>query len=159
MTTDPASPAPRFESDLDYLKELRSRVHQGLVTLEYDHSVLGQAESPLAVQAEDTRWVFGGVFGAIGGWFLGGWPLALGLMALCLVGYLTLGRRWIAAGLERRAKAALLDDADTWRRLWRHGGVTLVAGPPAGQTRCTAPKESWLKFVDGLPPPDKGSGR
>jgi hypothetical protein len=133
------------ETDEQLLAELRRLRQAGTVALELDHRRLAHIDSPVAVEAEGTRWVYLGIVAAgAGWWFLGIWA-GLGVAAAALALYLTLKadlRRRAARRIDERALA----DAGLWRRLWRFGGVTLEAR----DRRCAAPAGNWMQFVRDL---------
>jgi hypothetical protein len=57
-------------------------------------------------------------------------------------------RQDVARRIRRRVETVALDDAATWRRLWRHGGVAI--GIAGGGVACAAPDGNWMQFVRDL---------
>jgi hypothetical protein len=141
---DPAGVEPATDEAL--LTALRHLREAGRLTLELDQRRLAHIDSPVSVEAESNRWVYAGLaLAAASGWFAGFWA-GLGVALLVLAAYLTLGKADIRRRTARRIEERALLDVALWRRLWRFGGVTLVAG----DRRCTAPGGNWMQFVREL---------
>jgi hypothetical protein len=139
-------------TDTDLLAALKRLVEQGAVRLELDAAKLDHMDSPVSVQSESTRW-FAVLFVASGAafWF-GGW---IGGGA-AIIASLALWFAWVRPGTHRRIAARVqeraLKDTQTWRALWRFGGVKLVAD----NATCAAPNDNWMQFVrDRSPAPDQ----
>lgn len=143
---------PRFSSDVEYLPELRRLIVEGRVRLDFDAPHLRGMDSPVAVEAEVSRWAYLMVIASgLAFWWLG-WPGALGTIATIGLGYVTLGHRWIASNQRRRIMDIALKEIGTWRKLWRHGGVSLsrVSDVKSPAITCRAPTESWVRFTDDV---------
>jgi len=131
-------------SDSELLTDLRDQLRTGGVTLALDLARLDKTDSPVSVQAESTRWLYGliGLGAAATGWQ----GLPGGLVA-CIVG-VSVWYAWVRPDVGRRIRARVdthaLHDVGLWRRLWRFGGVQLRAG--AG-VECMAPAGNWMQFV------------
>lgn len=146
------SESHRFETDKQYLPELRRLIVEGQVRLDFDVKHLRGLDSPVAVEAEVGRWAYvmiivpGVVF-----WWLG-WEAAAAALGAVILGYLTLGRRRIAANLRRRIMDQALKDIGLWRKLWRHGGVGLrsQATEASSALICQAPGDSWVRFAEAM---------
>ncbi len=137
-----ASPSP--ESEVALLKRLDALVAAGGIALALDRGKLAHIDFPLALEADGNRWAYPLVLATVLiGWFLGLWAgIAAGLVsALC---YRTLGRAYIARRLEQRIRARGLTEVETWRRLWRFGGVILT-GPDGAP--CQGPDGNWMALV------------
>jgi hypothetical protein len=139
-------------TDRDLLVALRRLLEEGTVRLELDAAKLDHMDSPVSVQSESTRW-FAVLFVACGAafWF-GGWIGG----AVAVVASLALWFAWVRPGTHRRITARVqehaLKDTQTWRTLWRFGGVKLIAG----SATCAAPNDNWMQFVrDRSPAPDQ----
>jgi hypothetical protein len=134
--------AKRSEEEL--LGQLRAQLRAGSVTLAIDAGHLDKLDSPVAVQAESTRWLYALVAGVgAAAWLHGPMGLALGLAAAAAV-WVGWVRRHVGRRIRNRVETQALDDASLWRRLWRHGGVRLV--PREGEP-CVAPRDNWMQFV------------
>jgi hypothetical protein len=139
-------------TDTELLAALRGMIARGDVQLQLDAAKLDHMDSPVSVQADSTRW-FAVLFVAcaaafwFGGWIGGGVATATSI---------ALWFAWVRPGTHRRIRARVNDiatkDTQTWRALWRFGGVRLVAA----NTTCSAPTDNWMQFVrDRSPPPDQ----
>jgi hypothetical protein len=147
--------AARVETDRELLDRLRRLRAAGRLALELDHRRLSHIDSPVAVEAESTRWIYGGLaLVAATWWFLGG---AAGAAAaiLGLAAYLTLGKADVRRRTARRVEERALGDVALWRRLWRFGGVALTA---EGR-RCAAPEGNWMQFVRDVADPTEQARR
>jgi hypothetical protein len=128
----------------DLFRDLRRLLALGRVRLELDVARLEHIDSPVVVEADSNIWVYtllaicAAVF-----WRAGPWPGVAAIIA-SLALYLTAGRRYVRRRLIRRVHERALGDGESWRRLWRFGGVTLVA---EGAGRCVAPEGNWMALV------------
>jgi len=139
-------------TDSELLAALRALIERKDVRLELDAAKLDHMDSPVSVQSESTRWFFV-LFVACGAafWF-GGWIGGAVAVAVAIAVWFA----WVRPGTHRRVRARVQDtaikDAQTWRALWRFGGVSLVAG----DATCTAPGDNWMQFVrERSPVPDQ----
>lgn len=134
--------AKRSEEEL--LRQLRELLRAGGATLAIDARHLDKLDSPVAVQAESTRWLYALVaLVALAGW----WQGAIGAAGATVVATaLWFGwvRRDVGRRIRIRVETQALDDASLWRKLWRHGGVRLV---PRDGAPCVAPGDNWMQFV------------
>ncbi len=131
----------------DLFRELRRLVACGTVRLELDLARLEHIDSPVVVEADSNIWVYTLLaVCAVVFWRAGPWPGVAAIVA-SLALYLTAGRRYVRRRLIRRVHERALGDGEVWRRLWRFGGVTLVAG---GAGRCIAPAGNWMALVRHL---------
>ena len=131
-------------SEEQLLGRLRQLVRSGDVSLVIDAGHLDKLDSPVAVQAESTRWLYALVaFVGLAGW----WQGVIGL-AIAAVVALAIWIGWVRPDVGRRIRNRVetqaLDDASLWRKLWRHGGVQLV---PRDGAPCVAPRDNWMQFV------------
>jgi hypothetical protein len=141
-------PRPPDEADVA-LQELR-RLHQaGAVAIRIDDKRLRHMDSPVVVEADSVRWLYGIVVLAALAWFGLGLYAGVGVAAVGALAYATLVRRIVHRKLERRVETVAMADTSAWRKLWRFGGVALVANGQQG-ARCEAPKDNWMTFVNGL---------
>jgi hypothetical protein len=128
----------------ELMRMLRGLVAGGALRLELDFKRLDHMDCPVAVEADSNVWIYAGVALCCAAFWLGGLWIGGGAVAACLVLYLTVGRGYVHRRLRRRIDERALNDSETWRRLWRFGGVALVA---ADGTRCVAPGDNWMALV------------
>jgi hypothetical protein len=133
-------------TDEQLLSKLRAFRQAGRLALELDHRRLAHIDSPVAVEAESTRFVYGGLALSAAAWWFLGTEAGLAVAALSLAAYLTLGKADVRRRTARRVEERALGDIALWRRLWRFGGVVLAAG----DRRCAAPDGNWMQFVREL---------
>lgn len=131
-------------TDSELLVALRDRVHAGSVTLALDLARLDKTDSPVAVQAESTRWLYGLIgLGAAASW----WQGMTGAVVAGIVG-VGLWYGWVRPDVGRRIRKRVelraLDDVGLWRLLWRFGGVQLRSSEGV---ICAAPGDNWMQFV------------
>lgn len=129
--------------DKDYFAALRQAYDDGRLQVEMDFGKLDHVDSPINVQSEKSRWVFGGMFGGLAVGYFVDWRYGVAFAATIAVLYLTLGRRLIAKRMRARLRSLALEDIAVWRKLWRIKGVTLAMG----EARCAAPEGNWVRFV------------
>lgn len=136
-------------TDAELLAGLRTLIGEGAVRLQLDAAKLDHMDSPVSVQSESTRW-FAALFAVCGAafWF-GGWIAGAAAVAASII----LWFAWVRPRTHRRIRArvhdAALKDTQTWRALWRFGGIGLVAG----SATCMAPNDNWMQFVRDRTPP------
>ncbi len=131
-------------SDTELLALLRGLIGDGRATLTLDAVRLDKLDSPVSVQAESTRWLYGLIL-VVGAalWWQGIW-VGLAASALAVGIWYVAVRPDIARRIRRRVEGPALHDVAMWRRLWRHGGVT-IAGQDGAV--CAAPGGNWMEFV------------
>ncbi len=137
--------------DTDLLEMLRSAEADGRVTIGLDPRKLDDVDSPISIQAESTRWIYGLMAAALFVWWLGGASAGIGAIAAGALIYATIGRRQVERNIRRRFYGHGIRDIGTWRKLWRLEGITL-AGPAAragtkGAPVCSSPDGNWQRFV------------
>lgn len=130
-------------TDVQLLSDLRALLEAGVVRLDIDAAKLNHMDSPVGVESESNRW-FAILFAAcaVATWF-GGWiggALALAASVALWFGFV---RPDVYRRVERRVRANAVNDVQAWRKLWRFGGVRLVAG----EAICAAPDGNWMQFV------------
>ncbi len=131
-------------TDSDLLAALRGQLRAGVVILALDAARLDKSDSPISVQAESTRWLYGLIgLGAAATWWQG-------LPGATLAGIAGVGLwyGWVRPDIGRRVRARVerqaLDDVGLWRRVWQFGGVQLRCRTGAV---CIAPAGNWMQFV------------
>jgi hypothetical protein len=136
----------------DLFRELRALLARGTLRLELDVGRLDHMDSPVAVEADSNVWVYGSIAVCALVFWQGGTYPGLAAIAVSLVLYFTVARRYVRRRLIRRVHERALGDGEVWRRLWRFGGVTLVEeGREAGDAgRCAAPQGNWMAMVRRL---------
>ena len=131
------------------LRRLEALIASGAIGLEVDRRKLSHIDFPLLYEADGNRWVYGfAAATALVFWQFG--PIAGGAAVLAgILLYQTVIRARIIRRLERRIRDQGLTSVETWRRLWRFGGVILAT--PAGE-RLQGPEGSWMVLVRSNPP-------
>jgi predicted O-linked N-acetylglucosamine transferase (SPINDLY family) len=139
-----------FASDDEYLSKLRHLVESGAVRIDMDTGRLKAMDSPVGYEADTERWAMAmvAVVGTV--WWFVDTTAAGAAAVLSVLAYTFVGRRQIGAAIKRRIHDKALVDIQTWRALWRFGGITLVAQTPAfpAAAVCAAPDDSWIRFVE-----------
>jgi hypothetical protein len=131
-------------SPAELMRMLRALIASGALRIELDFKRLDHMDCPVAVEADSNVWIYAGVaLCALASW-LGGIWIGAAAIAACLALYLTAGRAYVHRRLRRRVDERALGDSEIWRRLWRFGGVALVA---SDGIRCAAPEGNWMALV------------
>jgi len=142
MTDGPAE----AENAADLLRALQRLQAEGKVEIRVEPARLNHMDSPVAVEADSNIWIYGFLAAAAAAWWGWGLGAAAAALAIGVVLYLTLGKAYIHRRIERRVRQRGLDDLETWRKLWRFPGLTLVASNAA----CASPDGNWMAFVRSL---------
>ncbi len=147
-------------SAADLFRELRRLVASGTLRLELDLARLDHIDSPVAVEADSNIWVYGLLVICVAVFWQAGPVPGVVAIAVSLVLYFTLGRRYVRRRLRRRVHERALGDGEIWQRLWRFGGITLVADEAGtgGTQRCVAPQGNWMALVRRLAADPAASG-
>ncbi len=143
--------------DTDLLEMLRLAEADGRVTIGLDPRELDHVDSPISIQAESTRWIYGLMTAALLVWWLGGAYAGIGAIAAGALIYATIGRRQVERNIRRRFYDSGITDIGTWRKLWRLEGITLACNLRAGACNsragakgapvCSSPDGNWRRFV------------
>ena len=140
---------PSAESEAALLKRLDALVADGRIGLVLDRAKLSHIDFPMALEADGNLWAYPLVLATVLiGWFLGIWAGIAAALASALC-YRTLGRAYIARRLDARIRENGLKSVESWRRLWRFGGVVLT-GPDG--TPCRGPEGNWMALVRAADP-------
>ncbi len=131
--------------DTDLLEMLRAAEADGRVTIGLDPRKLDDVDSPISIQAESTRWIYGLMAAALFVWWLGGASAGIGAIAAGALIYATIGRRQVERNIRRRFYGQGIGDIGTWRKLWRLEGITLSLDS-SGEA-CASPDGNWQRFV------------
>jgi hypothetical protein len=135
------------ETERELLAKLEAMVQSGKLILTVDRSKLSSLDFPLSSEVDGNLWVYGmAAASALVWWRVGMW-FGIGAGVASLLLYQTLGKAYIARRLDRRIRERGLKEMDTWRALWRFGGVILT--PAAGGTPCQGPQGSWFALARG----------
>lgn len=128
----------------DLLVALARGIADGSVAVDLDCKRLLHTDSPIALQADHNRWLYGVALAAVAVGF--GWDWTRGLVALVIgvVFYAGIGRPWIYRRMRARFYNTTLFDLDAFKRLWRLRGVTLRIAPAVA---CASPDGDWRRFV------------
>jgi hypothetical protein len=131
--------------DIEYLKILRGAIEAGIVKVSLDLAKLEHIDSPISVQADSNRWIYGLIITvAAAAWFGGLW-WAVGAAAAGGAAWFAVGRPWHRRRMEQRFYQSALQNMDVWKKLWRMPGIVLI-DPKAG-TECASPSGNWRAFV------------
>lgn len=129
----------------DLLALLKDAIAAGRVTVALDYKRLNHVDSPICVEADSNRWIYGIMATTLGAGLGIAWYAGLAAMALGVALYFSLGRGWIRRRMAARFHRAALDDIAAFKRLWRLHGVTLA--PASRATLCRSPDGDWRRFV------------
>ncbi len=131
--------------DTDLLDMLETAHREGRITIVIEAVRLDHMDSPIAVDADSTRWLYGLVV-AVGliWWFAGTDYGVRALIAAALI-YATFGRHMVERNLRRRFFDIGIKDILIWRKLWRLKGITME--DPASGAVCVSPDGNWQRFV------------
>ncbi len=144
----PVPPQPSGPDEREMLARLRTFQETGRVRVTVNRKKLSHMDFPLGLEADGNRWAYAIVLIIVAvWWFLGIYPGIASAVAGFLL-YQTLGQRYVERRLQARIHDKGLSDIDTWRKLWRFGGVVLT-DPASGQT-CLGPDGRWMGFVQAV---------
>ncbi len=129
----------------DLLRALAAAVAEGRVTAALDCRRLLHTDSPIAVQADHNRWLYGIALAAGGAALALGWRIGLAALAAGVGLYFAVGRPWIHRRMRARFSEKTLTDIADFKRLWQLKGVTLTLA--AGGVSCASPGGDWRRFV------------
>ena len=141
------------ETERELLAKLAKLVENGTLRLAVDRTKLSHLDFPLLSEADGNHWVYPlTILTAVIWWQLGTWA-GLGAAAVSVALYQTLGKAYIARRLDRRVRDRGLKETDTWRLLWRFGGVILT--PADGGPPIQGPEGSWFSLARGTEQPNR----
>ncbi|HZB93300.1 MAG TPA: hypothetical protein VE397_17770 [Stellaceae bacterium] len=146
MSSD-TPPAAASESAETLLASLRQLDRDGRVEIRIDPRPLGHIDSPVAFEADGNVWVYGSV--ALAGALLlwRGVVPALAALAIGIALYLSIGRVYVNRRIRQRVRTTALASAETWRKVWRFRGLTLIAKDRPDLAACSSPDGNWMAFV------------
>lgn len=131
--------------DKDLLDELRAAQEDGRVAIRLDLKKLDHMDSPIAVQADSSMWIFGLIVAAGVIWWFAGTPAGIAAVVVGAIAYATIGRRTVERKMRRRFFEVGLKNIGDWRKLWRLQGITLECAE-SGEV-CSSPDGNWIRFV------------
>jgi hypothetical protein len=106
---------------------------------------------PLGLEADGNRWAYAIVILVVAIWWFLGIYAGVGSAIAGFALYQTFGQRYVERRLQARIHDRGLAEIDTWRKLWRFGGVVLT-DRATGKT-CLGPEGRWMAFVQDMSPP------
>lgn len=132
----------------DLLTALARAIADGGVGVDLDCKRLAHTDSPIAVQAEDTRLLYAIVALTLAVGFGWDWRGGIAVAAIGIVSYFGFARPWLHRRMRARFFASTLFDLAGFKRLWRLRGVTLrMTAGPAADRACASPEGDWRRFV------------
>ena len=137
----------RVDEATEQLNLLKQLVAEGKISLKIDQKRLTHMDSPVVCDPDSTRWLYALAIVAALVWWRFGTTYGLVAVAVAGITYATLARTYVKRRLERRVQEKALADPTIWRKLWRFGGVALVAKDGGTTAHCTAPKDNWVTFM------------
>lgn len=139
-------------NEIDLLRVLARAIYEEKVHVALDYKRLLHTDSPIAMQADHNRWLYGIAAAAL---TVGiGWDLIRGLVALALgiMFYVAHGRPWMRRRMRERFYTYTLKSTDDFKQLWHLRGVVLQ---DIGGNVCASPDGDWRRFVlDHVMTPD-----
>ncbi len=137
--------------DTDLLAMLRAAAADGRVMIGLDPRKLDDVDSPISIQAESTRWIYGLMAAALLVWWLGGATAGIGAIAAGALIYATIGRRQVERNIRRRFHSLAITDIGVWRKLWRFEGIALSLD--SSREASASPDGNWQRYVlDNIAP-------
>ncbi len=131
------------ENDLFAL--LKEAIDAGRVSVGLDYGRLNHQDSPICVEADSNRWIYGIMAVTLGAGFGLAWHAGLAALGLGLALYFAIGRGWIRRRMWDRFDATALDDIAVFKKIWRLNGVTIALVSRA--SLCRSPSGDWRRFV------------
>jgi hypothetical protein len=129
----------------DLLAVLSDAVAAGRVSVVLDYKRLAHVDSPICVEADSNRWIYGIMAAGGGAAFVVDWTAGVAAVMIGVALYFVLGRDWIRRRMAVRFHDMALDDITAFKKLWRLHGVTL--GLVSRAVLCRSPKGDWRRFV------------
>ncbi len=136
------SPDAPVETERELLAKLKALVESGKVILTVDRTKLSSLDFPLGSEVDGNIWVYAMALASVAIWWRAGMWFGIAAGVVSLILSQTLGKSYVARRLDRRIRERGLQETDTWRALWRFGGVILT--PADGGTPCQGPQGSWF---------------
>jgi hypothetical protein len=131
--------------DFDYLKLLRGAIDAGVIKASLDLKQLEHIDSPISVQADSNRWIYGLMVVIAGAAWFGGVWWAVGAATAGAAAWFVIGRPWHRRRMEQRFHQSALHNLEQWKKLWRMPGVVLTNAATGAE--CASPAGNWRAFV------------
>lgn len=140
-TTDktPADP------DRDLLAALAADLKAGKISLGLDVKKLDHPASPVSRQTDSNQVLAVAVAIALALLFLAPFALAIPVALGLALAYTRLMPKYLEKKLRHRIVGEATANVDAWEKLWRHGGVRLIASD--GSAQALSPGENWRSLV------------
>jgi len=136
------------DSAVELFRRLRRLLAEGRVGIKLDFKRLQHMDCPVGSEADGNLWVYA-VFAATAlALWRGGWWVASAVGAAGIGLYFSAGLAFVRRRIRRRIDERALGSLEMWQKLWRFGGIALMAG---GET-CAAPQGNWMELVRSIPP-------
>lgn len=132
--------------DVDYLRLLRDAIQSGALTVTLDLGKLEHIDSPISVQADSNRWIYGLIVIVSAAAWLGGLWWAVGAATAGAVAWFTVGRPWHRRRMAKRFHQVTLHNTEHWKKLWRMPGVVLTDARTGAQSQ--SPSGNWRALVN-----------
>jgi hypothetical protein len=149
MSVAPSSDAETAEG---LLGDLRRLYAAGAIELRLDYKRLAHIDSPVSAESDSMIWIYGMIAVTAAAYPLGHFIASIIAFAVALTAYITIGRAKVRRRIAERVKENALSQIALWQKLWRFGGITLVARGK-DLPECTAPQGNWALLVRNLREP------
>lgn len=131
--------------DTDLLDMLETAHREGGITIVIEPRRLDHMDSPIAVDADSSRWLYGLIVAAGLIWWWAGTFYGVAALIAATIIYGTIGRNMVERRLRQRFFDIGIKDIIIWRQLWRLKGITMKH--PASGAVCASPDGNWQRFV------------
>ena len=131
--------------DTDYLRLIREAVSAGHIKPALDYGKLEHVDSPISVQADSNRWIYGLIVAVSAAAWFGGMWWGIGAATIGAAGWFSIGKRWHRQRMERRFYDLSLQHTEEWKKLWRMPGVALIDTRTGAE--CVSPAGNWRGFA------------
>lgn len=129
----------------DLFQILNQAIAAGRVSVRLDYKRLNHQDSPLCVEADSNRWIYGIMAATLVAGFLLAWWAGAAALMLGVALYWGVGRSWVRRRMDSRFEGRILDDIALFKKLWRINGVTLAL--TSRPVLCHSPGGDWRRFV------------
>lgn len=117
----------------------------GKIHVGTDLKVLNRPGSPAYRIQDNALPFFATVCFTLGAFMIGGWLLALGVLASCLILMLTLINFLIMGRVRERALDHAMSGMPAWQTLWDMGALSLLRDEPK-KVEARSPTDEWRDF-------------
>ena len=146
------TPSPEAETAEGLLGDLRQLYATGAIELRLDYKRLAHIDSPVSAESDSMIWIYGMIAVAAAAYPLGHFIGSIIAFAAALAAYLVIGRAKVRRRIAARVKENALNQITLWQKLWRFGGITLIARDKS-LPECAAPQGNWALLVRNLREP------